>query len=347
MIAAAYLEALDHRGYCPVSPAEISRQVGCNILQAETVLNHLQSYDPVGIFAFDLADCLRLQLIRQGLWDSHYAIILDHLPLVARGAEIRLAELCGLDPAGLAERILVIKRLDPVPLAASQAHIDVVVPDLIMQRCQTGGIEVTLNNFVWSQLRFSTVPFSSSSFGRGTDAKKFIQEQRRQAKWFLLALERRAQTILRVGQAIADHQVAFFDQGPVALSPLTRRHLGQRLQLHETTIGRVVTGKYAMTPQGIVPLTDFFSRSLASGEWMVTVPRAARAARSRLAILLRQQGTECATDAMLADILRKEGFSIARRTVANYRKSLKILPRSARGRAIALRRLHKQTKFKS
>ncbi len=327
-IGRALIESLDEAGYLPADPGEIAVRLGVEPARLQRVLARLRAFDPPGVFARDLADCLALQLAERGQLDAPMRLLLAHLDLLAAGDRRALMKHCAVDAPTLDAMIAALRRLDPRPgLAFDQASLPGIVPDLSIERVPGGGWSIELSSEPRLALN-DRYPMPA----RGDAASaRYLKERLSAAQWLLRALDRRSETLLRVIHEIVLRQGDFLDQGTAALRPLSRRQIAHRLDLHESTVGRAIANKYAATPRGIVALADFFAVPLAAAKEDDGHAPAAVRARLRRLIEGEAQG-EPISDEALAERLRSEGIKLARRTVAKYRAMLKIPTAAARRR---------------
>jgi len=312
-IAVALVEALEPSGWLGSPVATIAADLGRPIEMVEAVLTRVQRIDPPGIFARDLRDCLRLQVEEEGIADPPMLAVLHHLDLLAKGETARLARLAGITEAEVEARFRLIRRLDPKPGARFAAHAAPVrEPDLLLQRTAAGW-EVSLNR--------SALPSLSVAEGRGPG--------RAAARALSRLVANRNATLLRVGQEILRRQQRALEEGLSALVPMTMAELGRALDLHESTISRIVAGVSLDTPRGTWWLRSLFGGARGSGDDgpAPSVP----ALRARLsALIAAENATRPLSDAALALALAEGGAVLSRRSVADYRKALDIPPAHAR-----------------
>ena len=312
---------LDEAGYLPAEAAREDRQ-------AERVLKVLQSIAPPGVFARSLAECLSLQLADRGLLDVAWERLLAALPLVARGEQAALLRATGLGAAALAERLTLLRGLDPKPgLSFAPPEVPPAIADLIVTLDLRGRPEVRLNPEALPQLAVDRARRQALAGGlRRAADKRYAAERLAEAGWLVRALARRGESLLALGRALAQHQASFLRDGFLQLRPLTRRTLAERLQLSEASVSRLVANKYIATPWGLLPLARLFSAEL-KGE------ASAAQVTARLAQLIRGEPHQAPlSDLALTRQLATEGFAVARRTVAKYRISLAIPPAHQRRR---------------
>jgi RNA polymerase sigma-54 factor len=321
-IAMVFAEALEPSGWLGRDPADIAAEASVAPVRAEAVLARLQRFDPTGIFARSLADCLRIQAAEADRLDPVMACILDHLDLLAAGNLPRLARLAGVDPAEIAVRLRVIRGFDPKPGARFEPGAIAAIPDLVLQSTPQGWA-VTLNRSALPQ-----VSLRRGSASAMTDAERQAMASAREV---VRMVEQRNATLLRVAQDILQYQRAALDHGMARLAPLTMADVATRLDLHETTISRVLAGVVVATPRGTLPLRAFICGAVG------TV--AAGAVRAALALMVAgEDRANPLTDADLAARLAQDGMPLARRTVAKYRMMLRIPSSAARRRPGGRRR---------
>lgn len=327
---------LDERGYLAFDPAALAAQLPRGFQASATewrvALRLLQSFDPVGIAARDLAECLRLQLgARAGEWPGP---VLDlalrltgHLEDLAAGRWGRLCEQLGCDREGLEAARVALRRLEPRPLRAwSTDTTHYVVPDVLLDTVR-GQWRVVLNPAAERPLRLSpdlTANLADAGAALG------LQAQLLEARNLVHSLNQRRQTILRVAQCIVQHQQGFLGQGVRALLPLTQQEVAGELGLHESTISRATRLKYLQTPWGVFELRRFFGAGVptASGE-----AAAASAVHALMRDLLAAEPADKPlSDMRLVQLLAQRGVTVARRTVAKYREVMGVLPASLRKR---------------
>lgn len=318
-IAEAFAEALEPTGWLGASLAEIARAARCSLEKAEDILAELQEFEPAGLFARTLSECLRLQARDQGLLDGAMRAVLDHLPLVAEGKLAELARIAGAEPAAIAAAIRQLRSFDPKPgLAYADAPAPIQPPDLTIRRGRAGW-EVELNR--------SELPAVSIAEGLDPEAiadaaaRSYARDALSAARWLEKTVARRHGTLLKVAVAIVRRQGAFLDKGPGHLAPLALSDIAEELSLHASTISRAIAWRRVETPRGTMALKAFFSRPVGDSEDAKS--------RDALLALVRRIVADENPARPLSDeaILRKanaEGAGISRRTVAKYRDVLGI-----------------------
>lgn len=328
------IDALDDNGYLdePLEDilARMPEELDIDADEMKTALSMLQSFDPAGVGARNASECLALQIRRMPCVPMvtrrmALAIVEKHLAWFAQRDFNKLKKALDCDDEDLREAQTVIRQCNPHPGAAFAADVsDFVVPDVVVRKSK-GGWAVSLNNDVMPRLRVNSLYASLLKQGKG-EAQMGAQLQ--EAKWLIKNMRQRFDTILRVAEAIVERQRNFFSHGAVAMRPLVLREIADTLGLHESTISRVTTQKYMLTPHGMFELKYFFGSHVATeagGEASSTAIRA---------LIVQLTGAEDPknplSDSKIADMLGEQGMVIARRTVAKYREALKIPPVSLR-----------------
>jgi len=324
------IDLLASTGYLEGDPADIAPILGTNDARVASVLERMRGFEPAGVFARDLADCLRLQLDPAERSDPAWQALLANLAMVASGDRDRLARACDVAPECLATMLRRLRALDPKPgLRFDTAPVEWTVPDLLVEQDPAGHFRVRLNP--------ETMPaceIDSTTYRRLTEAarragdKQGLRTRHDSARGLIAAIERRGATLLAIGDAIVRRQRGFFASGIAELRTLTRRDVARRLDLDQSTISRAVAGKTMATPRGTFGLEFFFDRGIAAGPGE---PVSAARIRHRLTMLIASE-TQPLTDAALARQLAAEGIDVARRTVAKYRESLNLPPAHTRRR---------------
>lgn len=325
MIGAHLIDLVDEAGYLTGDLAGIAQALGCTLQRVETVLARLQRFDPAGVFARSLSECLALQLRERNRLDPAMQSLLDHLPLLASRDAAALLRICGVDTADLAEMIAEIKSLNPKPgLALDVVTPQAVVPDIIMRPQPNGGWLIELNSDTLPRVLVNNRYYATLSRAAGNKVEKeYLAERLQSANWLVKSLHQRATTILRVATEIVDQQGAFFQHGVQFLRPLILRDIAAAINMHESTVSRVTTNKFMATPRGIFELKYFFSSAIQASSGGDA--HSAEAVRFRIKALIDSEpGDAALSDERIVDILQKDGVDIARRTVAKYRESLHI-----------------------
>jgi RNA polymerase sigma-54 factor len=331
------MEMLDEAGYLRGELAEAAAALGCDEARIETVLARLQRFDPTGIFARSLSECLAIQLRERNRYDPAMEALLANLELLARRDLPQLMRLCGVDAEDLAEMIGEIRALDPKPALAFDSTVaQAVTPDVLMRPVPGGGWLVELNSdtlprVLVNQRYYTTV----TKAARNKEEKSYLSERYQSANWLIKSLHQRANTILKVSSEIVRQQEGFFRYGIQHLRPLVLRDIAAVIGMHESTVSRVTANKYIATPRGIYELKYFFTQAIAGSEGADA--HSAEAVRHRIKGLIDlEKPEEVLSDDRIVEILKGEGIDIARRTVAKYREALRIPSSVQRRREKAL-----------
>jgi RNA polymerase sigma-54 factor len=298
-------------------------------------LRYLQSMEPTGVGAHDLAECLTLQLRTRPRSEAQAIAIIvckSHLPLLARRDLKKLMAVTGADEVLLREAQAMIVSLEPKPARPfARAEANIVVPDVIVQKSGRGW-KVQLNPDVMPKLRINDLYASAIRQHRGTGALNGagpgLNSRLQEARWFVKNILQRFDTIQRVSQAIVERQKSFFTHGAIAMKPLVLREIADELGLHESTISRVTTAKYMSTPFGTFELKYFFGSSLGTDAGGTASSTAVRALIRQ--IVAAEDRAKPLSDSQISQMLEEQGIHVARRTVAKYREALKIAPTQLR-----------------
>ena len=320
------IDQLDESGYLRIDLGEAAAQLGADLVRVEKVLALLQRFDPAGIFARDLKECLKLQLEDRNRFDPAMAAFVAHIELLAARDVKKLREICAVSMEDLQDMIAEVRALDPKPaLQFEHAVNESVIPDVMMSVRPDGGWRVELNTDTLPRVLVTRSYISDISRAKVTKADKdFLAERLQSANWLVKALHQRAETILKVATELVKQQDAFFRLGVTHLRPLILRDVADAIEMHESTVSRVTTNKYMATPRGIFELKYFFTQGLASSVHGAE-SHSAEAVRHRIKTLIDAEAlSDVLSDDKIVDILREGGIEVARRTVAKYRDSLNI-----------------------
>jgi RNA polymerase sigma-54 factor len=335
VIGAHLVDQIDESGYVTVPLESVAQTMGCEPARVESVLHQLQRFEPTGIFARNLAECLALQLKERDRYDPAMQALVENLSLLACRDIPALLRLCRVDAADLAEMAAEIRALDPKPgLQFDGAIAQPVVPDVFV-RPQGAGWLVELNSDSLPRVLINTRYYAEvSTSTRDKAAKDYLADKYQSANWLVKALHQRATTILKVSREIVRQQEAFLRHGVQHLKPLVLRDIAQAIGMHESTVSRVTTNKYMVTPRGIFELKYFFTSAIAASSGGDAL--SAEAVRFRIKSLIDREAREVLSDDRIVDILLREGVDIARRTVAKYREAMNIPSSVQRRRERAL-----------
>jgi RNA polymerase sigma-54 factor len=328
MIGAALIEMMEPSGYLSdgaETPAQIAEALGIPVAQVEAVLFRLQRFDPAGILARNLAECLALQLQDRNRFDPAMAALCANLNLLAERRFSDLTRICGVDAADLADMIREIRALNPKPGDLFEsAPAAPVIPDILMRPARGGGWAIELNSETLPRVLVNRRYYSEVSHTCRTAAdREYLAERLNAANWLVRSLDQRAQTILKVAAEIVAQQEEFFKHGISRLKPLVLRNIAEIIGMHESTVSRVTSNKYISTPRGMFELKFFFSTAIQRSDGGESF--AAEAIRHRLKTLIDAEDPKnILSDDTLVEQLQGEGMDIARRTVAKYREQLGI-----------------------
>ena len=327
-VAVVLADAVDEGGYLRAEIAEVADRLGCDPVLVERVVARCQGFEPVGVFARSVRECLEIQLRDRDRLDPAMATLLDHLELLARRDLAALRRLCGVDDEDLRDMIAEVRALTPRPGAAfGSGPIQAVVPDVLVREDPLGGWRVELNADTLPRLLVDKRYHARVSGAARTDQEKtFVADCHAQASWLVKSLDQRAKTILKVAGEIVRQQDAFLAFGVEHLRPLNLKHVADAIGMHESTVSRVTSNKYVATPRGLFELKFFFTTALASADGGEAV--SAEAVRHRIKGLIEAEDRPGAegvlSDDRIVEILKETGVDIARRTVAKYREALRI-----------------------
>lgn len=325
MIAATIIDLVDEAGYLTETTEEIAARLGADVEDVEGVLAGLCGFEPAGVFARTLAECLTYQLAERGEFDEQMQALVDNLDLVAAHDLSGLARICQTDRAGAADLIARIRRLNPKPgLAYGGGVIQPLIADVFVRALPDGSWAVELNadtlpRVLVDQSYYTTVARNA----RSAPEKTYLSDCLQDANWLVKSLDQRARTILKVSRQIVRQQDAFLVLGVAFLRPLNLKTVADAIEMHESTVSRVTANKYITTPRGIFPMKYFFSSAIAATDGGDAL--SAEAVRYKLKALIEGEKPEkILSDDRLVELLRQAGIDIARRTVAKYREAMNI-----------------------
>ena len=335
-IAQILIDAVDDAGYMRVPLEEIADRLGCDLALVEKVLNVCQGFEPTGIMARSVPECLRLQLVERNRFDPAMSALIDNLELLARRDLSALRKVCGVDEDDMSEMIAELKSLNPRPGAAFGAEMSqTVVPDVFVRADAGGGWRIDLNSDTLPRVLIDQKYHAKVATSARSDAEKsYLSECMNQANWLIKSLDQRARTILKVSSEIVRQQDAFFVYGVEYLRPLNLKTVADAIGMHESTVSRVTSNKYIATPRGVFELKFFFTSSIASSDG--TSAHSAESVRFKIKNLIDSEKVsgEILSDDRIVELLKEAGVDIARRTVAKYREALRIPSSVERKRAV-------------
>lgn len=333
MIALHLTEYLDDSGYLIHDITPLSQTLKCDFKQIENTIFSLQKFDPPGVFARSLAECLALQLKDRNRLDPAMQALLDNLDLMAKCDFKALRKICGVDEEDLKEMYLEIKALNPKPgNNFSTENLQALQPDVFLKKDNNGNWLVELNSDALPRVLVNRRYYAQiENKISDKESKKFLSERWSNANWLAKALDQRANTILKVATEIVVQQNEFFHKGIHHLKPLIISDIATAIESHESTVSRVINGKYIATHMGMFELKYFFSSGIGSRENGEDV------SSKRIKHIIKQLIDEESHKAILSDdkiaeLLRKQGIEIARRTVMKYREVMNIPPSPQRRR---------------
>ncbi|HEY0647539.1 RNA polymerase factor sigma-54 [Phenylobacterium sp.] len=327
VIASVLIDAVDEAGYLRADVGETAERLGCDLERVERVLAVVQGFDPVGVAARDVRECLMIQLKDQNRYDPAIGALLDNLPLLARRDLAALKKICGVDDEDLRDMIAEIRGLTPRPGAAFPGGeaATAVAPDVFVREGPGGLWHVELNSDTLPRLLVDQRYHARVSGQSKTDQEKtFVSDCLAQANWLMKSLDQRARTILKVSSEIVRQQDAFLAYGVEHLRPLNLKTVADAIGMHESTVSRVTSNKYMATPRGLFEMKFFFTSAIASSEGGEA--HSAESVRHKIKQLIDTEATEADvhSDDRIVDILKAAGVDIARRTVAKYREAMRI-----------------------
>jgi RNA polymerase sigma-54 factor len=326
LIGVHLIHMVDEAGYLQGSLDELAEKLGAPESLIAKVLTALQGFDPPGVFARNLAECLALQLKELNRYDPQIARLLDNLPLLGSHNLSALRRAVGVDADELVEMITEIKHLNPKPgLRFGSIQIQPVLPDVIVRPGRNGGWSVELNNDTLPRVLVNRSYYSDVTKTARSDADKgYLVECLQNANWLVKSLDQRARTILRVAEEIVRQQDGFLTYGIEHLKPLNLRTVADAISMHESTVSRVTSNKYMSTPRGMFELKYFFTSAISSAT-SVGESHSSEAVRHRIRQLIDAEVPQSVlSDDKLVEYLKRDGIDIARRTVAKYREALRI-----------------------
>jgi RNA polymerase sigma-54 factor len=325
-IAMQIIEQIDESGYFLASLLDIGQRLAVALHEVERVLQVVQTFDPAGIGARNLAECLAIQARDANRYDPAMARLIANLDYLAKGNIAALRRICGVDDEDMADMIRELRAYDPKPgcrFGGASARVEAIVPDVFVARRGTGWA-VELNSATLPRLLVNRSYYNELASGpQDRQSKAWLNECLTNANWLLKALDQRARTIVKVASEIVTQQEGFFRNGVSHLKPLTLRAVAETIGMHESTVSRVTSNKYLSCERGLFELKYFFTSGIQSADGGDAV--SAEAVKSRIkSLVAAEQDGQILSDDQLVEMLRGEGFDIARRTVAKYREALGI-----------------------
>jgi RNA polymerase sigma-54 factor len=325
MIGQYLIDLVDEAGYLPGDLVAVAERLGAPLAEVEAVLTVLQGFEPIGVCARDLPECLAIQLKERDRYDPAMQALVANLDLLARRDVVALRKLCGVDEEDLAEMIAEIRRLNPKPgLAFGSTLVQPIVPDVFVRPGPDGGWLIELNSDTLPKVLVNqTYHAEISKTARADSEKAYLADCLQTATWLIRALDQRARTILKVSTEIVRQQDAFFAHGVRHLRPLNLKTVADAIRMHESTVSRVTANKYMATNRGIFELKYFFTSAIAAADGGEA--HSAEAVRHRIRQMIEAESPQdVLSDDTIVEKLREAGVDIARRTVAKYREAMRI-----------------------
>lgn len=325
-IASVLIDGVDEGGYLRLDLDEIAERLNCPLERVERVLTTLHGFEPTGVGARDLRECLALQLKERNRLDPAMDALLDNLQLLARRDFVALKKACEVDDEDLREMIAELKALTPRPGAAFGGEpAQPITPDVYVREGSGGLWLVELNSETLPRLLVDQRYHARVSAGARTDQEKvFVSDCMAQASWLVKSLDQRAKTILKVSSEIVRQQDAFLAYGVEHLRPLNLKTVADAIGMHESTVSRVTSNKYIGTPRGLFEMKFFFTSAINATEGGES--HSAESVRHRIRQLIDAEASErdVHSDDRIVELLKEAGVDIARRTVAKYREAMRI-----------------------
>ncbi|MEY4159468.1 MAG: polymerase factor sigma-54 [Pseudomonadota bacterium] len=322
-IARGVIDRLDDAGYLIGTLPDFAAEMDVALAQAEAGLALVQSFDPTGVAARSLSECIALQAREADRYDPAMARLIDNLDLLAKGEVPRLKRMCSVDDEDFADMLAELRSYDPKPgLKFARGGGEPVTPDILVTPRADGGWDIALNQATLPRLIVNRSYYVDMK-GAADDktSRAWLSDKLADANWLVKALDQRQKTILKVTSELVSQQEAFFRKGVSQLKPLTLRAVAEAIAMHESTVSRVTSNKYLMCPRGTFELKYFFTSGVASADGEGTV--SAEAVKAAIRQLIDAEDPKAVlSDDTLVDLLKSRGFDLARRTVAKYREAI-------------------------
>jgi RNA polymerase sigma-54 factor len=325
MIGQYLIDMVDEAGYLTGDLETVAEKLGARRSDVELILAVLQTFDPPGVCARNLTECLAIQLKERDRYDPAMRALVEHLDLLAKRDLAGLRRLCGVNDEDLADMIAEIRTLNPKPgLAFGSTMVQPIVPDVLVRAAPDGTWQVELNSDTLPKVLINQRYYTQvSKTSRNDKEKAYIADCLQTATWLVRALDQRAKTILKVSSEIVRQQDGFFARGVQYLRPLNLKTVADAIGMHESTVSRVTANKYMATSRGIFELKYFFTSAIAAADGGEA--HSAEAVRHRIRQLIEAENAEeVLSDDTIVEKLRDAGIDIARRTVAKYREAMRI-----------------------
>jgi RNA polymerase sigma-54 factor len=325
MIGQYLIDMVDEAGYLPGDLAPVAEKLGAPAVEVDAVLAILQGFDPPGVCARNLTECLAIQLKERDRFDPAMQALVGHLELLAKRDFAALRRICAVNEEDLTDMIAEIRQLNPKPgLAFGTTLVQPIVPDVFVRSGPDGGFVVELNSDTLPKVLVNQSYYADVAKTAKSDKDKtYLADCLQTATWLIRALDQRAKTILKVSTEIVRQQDAFFANGVQHLRPLNLKTIADAIGMHESTVSRVTANKYMATSRGIFELKYFFTSAIAAADGGEA--HSAEAVRHRIKQLIdAESAQDVLSDDTIVEKLREAGIDIARRTVAKYREAMRI-----------------------
>ena len=338
-VAISLIDYLHPSGWLIHSVEEIAEELKKPLNYIEEIIQQLQCLEPIGIFAKNLSECLKIQLKEKGILDNKYNILIDNLALITKGKIKALTKMCEIENDKIIQMVNIIKTLNPKPAENFNSEpLRVSEPDIIVTKTDKGW-KIDLNKSTLPTIDLDEDYINEiSNLSLGADDNDFTANKIGEAKWLQKAVDQRNKTILKVASVILQKQIGFFKHGFSHMKPLILKDVADAIGMHESTVSRVTNSKLILTDWGLLSLKEFFSASIPSSE--ESDKHAASAVREALKKLISSEiSNRPLSDEKIADVLSDQGIDVARRTVAKYRDMLSIPSSAERKRRSKLNKL--------
>jgi len=321
VVARHLIDLIDEAGYFTGQMLDTALRLDVPLAEVEAALRSIQQFDPAGVGARTLSECLALQAREADRYDPAMARLIDNLDLLAKGALPQLRRMCGVDGEDLADMIRELRAYDPKPgLRFATDPVQAVTPDIFVRRTGSGWA-IELNSATLPRVLVNRSYYVELNQGpQDKQSRAWLSECLASANWLIKALDQRARTIVKVATELVKQQEAFFLHGVEHLKPLTLRAVAEAIGMHESTVSRVTSNKYLSCERGVFELKYFFTSGVAAADGGDAV--SAQAVKSHIRALIAAEGDDILSDDRLVELLRDKGFDLARRTVAKYREAI-------------------------
>lgn len=328
------IENLDHRGYLDMPLEEICRELNISLELGQEALNLLQDLEPDGIGARDLKECLKIQLIKQGLLDENLEIIIDeYLDLIAENKFALIAKNLKISPKEAQDLGDKIKKLEPKPSRGfyTGEEVKFIIPDAAIRKID-GQYFVIMNDGVIPRLSISKVYKEILNNKEDKNMENYVKDKLNSAMFLIKSIEQRKSTLLRILEKVVEKQNDYFDKGQKYLKPMTLKEMAEELGIHESTVSRAIKEKYILTNTGTVKIKDLFANGISKTEGKGEDVAVINIKKLIKDMIDKEDKKKPLSDQLICDELNKKNFNISRRTVAKYREELEIRSSSKRKR---------------